>query len=401
MPEKSMIHILALDDEAFMLKLLGHMLAKLGYHQFTTCISGQDGLTWLDEADEPPTIILLDLNMSGMDGIEFIRHLANRSYKGHILLLSGEDERIRETANKLVQNYKIPTLGHLHKPVDPELLSLKLSQWRKPLPERVFSSKKHYSADELRTAIANHELINFYQPKVDVKSGKVIGVESLVRWLHPIDGMVFPDQFIGIAEAHGLMDDLTQAVVKAAFAQAKMWKDSGLTLRVAINISMDNLADLGFTHYMVNAAAASGIMPSDIVLEVTESKLMTNLSISMEILTRLRMHRFSLSIDDFGTGHSSLAQLCNIPFDELKIDQSFVHNTIVNDTQRAIFNASLGLAKQLDMKSVAEGVEDQTDWDFLRNTDCDIAQGYFIAKPMPADDIYPWIISWEATANHL
>ena len=137
-------------------------------------------------------------------------------------------------------------------------------------------------------------------------------------------------------------------------------------------------------------------MPSDIILEVTESKLMTSPSISIEVLTRLRMHRFNLSIDDFGTGHSSLAQLCNIPFNELKIDQSFVHDMSSNETRQVMFNASLGLAKQLGMKSVAEGVEDQVDWDFLRSTDCDIAQGYFIAKPMPADDIYAWIINWDA-----
>jgi EAL domain-containing protein (putative c-di-GMP-specific phosphodiesterase class I)/ActR/RegA family two-component response regulator len=401
MPEKSMIQILAIDDQPLMLNLLQTMLTKLGYDQVTTCSSGQEGLTWLEGVDETHTIILLDLNMSEMDGIEFIRHLANRHFKGHLLLLSAEDERMRETVHKLIKNYKIASLGHLHKPVILELLSSKLGKWRSPQPKRVIINKKHYSADELRAAIANHEFINYYQPKVDIKSAKVVGVESLVRWHHPADGIVFPDQFIAIAEDHELIDDLTRTVIKAAFTQTKSWQDAGLTLQVAINISMSNLTDLNFANYLVNTAADSGISPSDIVLEVTESKLMTHTAISMEVLTRLRMHRFSLSIDDFGTGHSSLSQLCNIPFNELKIDQSFVHNTINNETQQAIFNASLGLAKQLGMKSIAEGVEDQADWDFIRSTDCDIAQGYFIAKPMPAHDIFSWIINWEATANRL
>jgi EAL domain-containing protein (putative c-di-GMP-specific phosphodiesterase class I) len=136
-----------------------------------------------------------------------------------------------------------------------------------------------------------------------------------------------------------------------------------------------------------------------VVLEVTESQLMRDRRAPLEILTRLRLKRFRLSIDDFGTGHSSLAQLRDIPFDELKIDQSFVHGAWNNATVRAMFDASLGLAKQLDMEIVAEGVEDRDDWDFLRKTECDIAQGYFIARPMPAADLPEWIKSWEIRAH--
>ncbi len=142
MPDKSMLHIVAIDDQPIMLKLMQYMLANLGYSQVTTCTSGQEGLDWLKGVDETQTIILLDLNMSEMDGIEFIRHLANRHYQGHILLLSAEDERIRETAHKLIKNYKIASLGHLQKPVTLELLSLKLAKWQSPQPKRVITSKK-------------------------------------------------------------------------------------------------------------------------------------------------------------------------------------------------------------------------------------------------------------------
>jgi EAL domain-containing protein (putative c-di-GMP-specific phosphodiesterase class I) len=142
-------------------------------------------------------------------------------------------------------------------------------------------------------------------------------------------------------------------------------------------------------------------VPGDIVLEVTESRLMKNSSTSLEVLTRLRMKRFSLSIDDFGTGNSSLTQLRDIPFDELKVDQGFVHGAASNETLRAIYSASLSLAKQLGMKTVAEGVEDRVDWDFLRSTDCDLAQGYFIAKPMPPGEIPDWITAWEANIENL
>ena len=401
MIEKSAMRILVLDDEPFMLKLLGHMLANLGFSQLITCDSGRCALERIDHPDSPPDMILLDLNMPEMDGIEFVRHLVERCYNGSLILISGEDERIRQTVEKLVRAHQIAVLGHLHKPVKPEELSALLAKWTPPCLRGPRSAKKAYKADEVRAAIVNGELVNYYQPKVDVVSGKVVGVESLVRWRHPQDGLVFPDQFISVAEEHGLIDDLTRAVIGEAFAQAKTWQNNDLHLRVALNISMDNLTTLEFADYVAAAASAAGIVPGDIVLEVTESRLMKNLSAPMEILTRLRLKRFSLSIDDFGTGHSSLSQLRDIPFDELKVDQGFVHGAASNNTLRAIYSASLDLAKQLGMKTVAEGVEDRADWDFLRSTGCDLAQGYFIAKPMPADEIPDWITTWAANVENL
>lgn len=297
--------------------------------------------------------------------------------------------------------HKISALGYLHKPVNPDELSTLLAKWTPPCLGEHQAAKKTYGANEVRTAILSGELVNYYQPKVDVASGKVVGVESLVRWRHLQDGMVFPDRFIGVAEEHGLIDDLTRAVISEAFAQAKTWRDNGLHLRVAVNISMDNLATLEFADYVAAAASVAGIAPDSIVLEVTESRLMNELSGPLEILTRLRLKRFSLSIDDFGIGHSSLSKLRYIPFDELKIDQGFVHGAVSNDTLRAIYCASLGLGQQLGMKTVAEGVEDRADWDFLRSTSCDLAQGYFIAKPMPAGAIPDWISAWEANVENL
>ena len=400
MVDKSAIKILVLDDEPFMLKLLVHMLANLGFTQVTACDKGSDALAWIDLPDSPPDLILLDLNMPEMDGIEFVRHLFQRCYTGSLILISGEDERMRQTAVKLVRSHKIATLGHLHKPVNTEALSALLAKWTPYCQRAPRGANKIYDPGEVHAAIVNGELVNYYQPKVDVASGKVAGVESLVRWHHPLDGMVFPDQFIGVAEEYGLIDDLTRVVIGQAFAQTKIWQDGGLQLHVATNISMDNLVSLEFVDYVTTAASAAGIAPEGIVLEVTESQLMTGMSIPLEILTRLRLKRFSLSIDDFGTGHSSFTQLRNIPFDELKVDQGFVHGAASNDTLRAIYGASLSLAKHLGMRTVAEGVEDRADWDFLRSTECDLAQGYFIARPMLAAEIPDWITSWEANLEN-
>jgi EAL domain-containing protein (putative c-di-GMP-specific phosphodiesterase class I) len=159
---------------------------------------------------------------------------------------------------------------------------------------------------------------------------------------------------------------------------------------------MDNLVALDFADYVAHEVEKAGVPLASIVLEVTESRLMRDPLVPLDILTRLRLKHIGLSIDDFGTGHSSLAQLRDIPFDELKVDRGFVHGAGEYAPLRAIVEASLGMAQHLGMKTVAEGVEDQQDWDFLRGTGCDLAQGYFIAKPMAADAVLAWIPEWES-----
>ena len=394
MIERSAVKILVLDDESFMLKLLSRILSNLGFTSIMLCDSGRAALEQLVDKDTGPNLILLDLNMPEMDGIEFVRHLVERYYTGSLILISGEDERMLQTAEKLVQAHKIQILGHLHKPVKPEALSALLETWTAPSVDGARVAKKIYTAEELRAALDNGELVNYYQPKVAVASGEVVGVETLVRWRHPVDGIVFPDQFIGLAEKFGLIDDLTQVVFTAAVTQAKAWKEAGLALRVAVNVSMDNLASLNFLNFVAELTAKIGIAPQDLVLEVTESRLMEDTRAPLEILTRLRLKRFRLSIDDFGTGHSSLAQLRDIPFDELKIDQGFVHRACSDETLRAMYDASLSLARQLGMEVVAEGVEDRDDWELLLRTGCDLAQGTFISRPMLPTDVPAWIEGW-------
>ena len=313
--------------------------------------------------------------------------------------MSGEDERMLKTAEKLVHAHKIPMLGYLHKPVNPEKLSELLQKWEPYSPDEP-SNKKTYSAAEIQSAISNHELVNYYQPKVSVATGDVIGVETLVRWHHPQDGLILPDRFIHIAEQHGLINDLTGLVLRQALAQAKIWHQSGQILRVAINVSMDNLASLDFQDLVVRLVTENGLPPQKITLEVTESQLMgSDTRIPLEILTRLRLKRFHLSIDDFGTGHSSMAQLRDIPFSELKIDQGFVHRAWMDDTLRAIYDASLSMAKQLGMEVVAEGVEDRNDWELLRQTGCDYAQGNFVSVPLLPADFSRWVEEWQARVN--
>ncbi|MSQ73756.1 MAG: EAL domain-containing protein [Betaproteobacteria bacterium] len=412
---KSACSVMVLDDEPFMLQLLCQMLNNLGFDRVTACDNGRVALDCIDDPNGAPDLILCDLNMPRMDGIEFLRYLVEHRYAGGVILVSGEDERTLLSAETLARTHRINVLGRLGKPPSSTQLAGLMARWQhqgqshpgQTHPGQTHPGQTHpgqtlppaakisYDAHQLRAAIANSEFVNYYQPKVAVGTGMVVGVETLVRWRHPTDGVVLPDRFIGVAEAHGLIGQITRTVLVNAFAQLRAWREAGLVLRLAVNVSMDDLASLDFPDYVAAQAAAADVSPNQVVLELTESRLMFDLRMPLEILTRLRLKRFSLSIDDFGTGHSSLAQLRDLPFDEIKLDRTFVHGAVANSTMHAIYEVSLDLANQLGMNFVAEGVEDQADWDFLRRTGCAQAQGYFIAKPMPAAALPGWVADWE------
>lgn len=395
MIDHSAINILALDDEPFVLEVLLHMLRRLGFDRVAGADNGASALATLASA-QPPNLILCDLNMPGMDGVEFIRKLGEHDYRGGLIVVSGENTRLLQSVEKLVHAHRIDLLGYLTKPVARDSLARLIGKWRTPAAAPGSAPRPDAGVADLRAALANGELINHYQPKVDVTTGRVIGVEALVRWLHPRHGMLLPDSFVALAEEHGLIDGLTRNVFSAALAQARRWADAGLDLRMAVNVSMNNLDSLDFLAYITAEAARFCIAPHNIILEVTESRLMQDVRAPLEILTRLRLRRFCLSIDDFGTGHSSFARLRDIPFDELKIDRGFVHGAGADPTVRAVFEASLGVARQLGLDVVAEGVEDDADWRFLVETGCKLAQGYHIGRPMSASALPAWMAQWQS-----
>jgi EAL domain-containing protein (putative c-di-GMP-specific phosphodiesterase class I)/CheY-like chemotaxis protein len=392
---------LLVDDEPFALKLLVRLLDNLGVTEVDSRDSAREALALLESGNTVVELVFCDLQMPEMDGVEFMRHLARIGYAGAVVLVSGEDERILKTVEKLALARQLNVLGTLHKPVSPHQLQRVLERYSPRGASAERKNRKNYEPEELRGAIANGQLINHYQPKVMVASGAIAGMEALVRWQHPRDGLVMPDQFIGTAEEHGLIDGLTRVVLSEALHDAGNWHAAGLNLHVSVNVSMDNLAALDFPEFIAEEARAAGVPLTSLVLEVTESRLMKNLLAQMDILTRLRLKRIGLSIDDFGTGYSSLAQLRDIPFDELKVDRSFVHGAWRDASLRAIFDASLGMGHQLGMRIVAEGVEDLDDWNFLRQAGCDMAQGYLIAKPMPALELADWIADWNARLDEL
>jgi EAL domain-containing protein (putative c-di-GMP-specific phosphodiesterase class I)/CheY-like chemotaxis protein len=393
--------ILVVDDEPFASVILVRQLRNLGHVDVMACERAQDALEVLQTQLQGIGLIFCDLQMPEIDGVEFVRHLVRLSYSGKLVLVSGEEERILQSAQNLAHAYRLDVRGVLHKPVLPEHLQQVLESnvlRSAPVPG---APAEPYEPAELRRAIDSGELINFFQPKVSLANGAASGVEALARWQHPQDGLVYPDRFISVAEENGLIDALSRNVLSAALGQARAWRDSGLVLHVAVNVSMDNLRSLEFPDVIVTEARKAGIPVSQLVLEVTESRLMSDVRTTLDILTRLRLKRVGLAIDDFGTGHSSLAQLRDLPFAELKIDRGFVHGAHRDSSRRAIVEASIAMARELRMKTVGEGVEDRADWDFLRAVGCDMAQGYFIAKPMRAAELPGWITSWEARRAEL
>ncbi|MGH2352360.1 MAG: putative bifunctional diguanylate cyclase/phosphodiesterase [Chloroflexota bacterium] len=244
---------------------------------------------------------------------------------------------------------------------------------------------------DLRRAIERDELILHYQPKVGYWDNKVAWVEALVRWPHPKQGVLRPDEFIPLAEQTGLIVPLGLWVIDTALQQCRRWQDAGLQVPVAVNLSMRNLQDWDLPDKIARSLAARGVAPSLLKVEVTESSLMADPSRAMHVLLRLREMNVQVAIDDFGTGYSSLAYLKDLPVNEIKIDKSFVRHIATDRTDAAIVRSTIDLSHDLGLTVVAEGVEDRATWDLLASLGCDLAQGYYVSHPLGAAELTRWL----------
>jgi EAL domain-containing protein (putative c-di-GMP-specific phosphodiesterase class I) len=247
------------------------------------------------------------------------------------------------------------------------------------------------TAEDLGRGILAGELVAHYQPRVAAKDGRVRGVEALVRWQHPAAGLIPPGGFVPLAEQSGLIDDLTTAVLGQALDDLARWRRKGTDILVSLNATVDTLARLDFPDEVIEGAARRGVPPNRLVIEVTESRVTSQLDRVLETLTRLRLKGVGVAIDDFGTGYSTMEQLRRIPFTELKIDRAFVRGAEEDKTTRTILESSILLAKLLGMTSVAEGVETREELDVVVQAGCDEVQGYFFARPMPEHELVSWL----------
>ncbi len=385
------LKLMLVDDDYIMHRVSTVMLNDLGISKVLNAMSGPAALDLLAQSRDGIDVIICDLNMPEMDGVEFIRHLAQRDFDGSLILTSGEDVRILKTVEKLAIEHDLHVLGVLEKPATPAKISELLDQLDQIRAEGTMMLVDAFSLAELEKAITDGELDTYFQPKVDIASGEVVGVEALVRWNHPGMGLVKPNSFISMAEENGLIGKLTDVVIDKALGYAGQLKSMGHELNIAINISVDALTDLEWPDRIADTLGQAGLDASNICFEITESRLMEHLSVALDILSRLSLKRFQLSIDDFGTGYSSMEQLQRIPFAEFKIDRAFVHGASREASARAILESSVLLANKLDMKVVAEGVEDEDDWNLVASVGCDQVQGYFISRPLPFRQLVQWL----------
>jgi diguanylate cyclase (GGDEF)-like protein len=247
------------------------------------------------------------------------------------------------------------------------------------------------AVEQLRRGIADGELVLHYQPKLALASGLVDGVEALVRWQHPSRGLLFPDAFIDLAESAGLMSRLTSTVVEMALAQCRLWADDGCLLTVSVNVSPSNLVDDEFPDEVAALLRRFDVPARALILEVTESILMEDRERAVRVLSRLRDAGVGVSIDDYGTGYSSLAYLAALPVTELKLDRVFVGAMTGSSRAASIVTSTLQLAHALDLVLVAEGAEDQATVDALAGLGCDVVQGYHLSRPLPPEQLRAWL----------
>jgi diguanylate cyclase (GGDEF)-like protein len=246
-------------------------------------------------------------------------------------------------------------------------------------------------ASELRQAPFRDELVMHYQPKADMRTGRIVGAEALMRWRHPRHGVMMPDRFIPLAERSGLIRSLTMFAVQTALAQARTWREAGIELTVSVNLSTRDLIDVGLPEGIAELLDRAGVPGHLLELEITESVIMADPMRARGVVARLRDMGVKVAIDDFGSGYSSLGYLKRLPVNDLKIDKSFVINMIDDSGDLVIVQSTIDLAHNLGLTVIAEGVESEETWLRLRALGCDVAQGWLIGRPLPAPDFANWL----------
>lgn len=384
--------LLAVDDERDFLELIEHIGSGVG----CSVITAETETSFREQlGHRHPSLILLDLQMPGMDGIEALRYLARSGVTAGILLASGMDQRVLASARQLGESLGLKMLGTLQKPAMLEDIEALLMKHLEP--------GARVSVDELRVAIEEHELIVHYQPKVvrEANDWQVRSAEALVRWRHPRLGLLYPADFLPIAEQSGLIVGVTDFVLTDAIRQIGHWRQRGLHIGAAVNLSPRLVQDLEFPDRLSRILKEFDATSEQLTLEVTEAASLDDPDLVMDIFTRLRVKGVGLSLDDFGIGTSSLTQLYKMPFSEVKIDSALIAE--INQTKAAatVVRAIIELAHNLSLTACAEGVENSATFEFLEQAGCDAIQGEFIAQSMPAAEMESFINVWNGGGRKL
>jgi len=393
------LHVMLVEDHAFQRRLGLRLLTDLGLTRLVEAADGFQALEILRASPEKPDVILVDLDLPGMDGIEFMGFVAQERLAKSIAVVSAMDPALLHTVQVMAKASGLRVLGAVEKPLTPGKLTHVLSLFESgptPIGEAPVIL---VTIEQLRQALRNGEIFPMFQPQVEFGNGKVVGVEALARWRTSDGQMVPAAQFIPMIENGGLIEELTHLMLVQSCEWHQRWKKEGLNLRVSVNVSAHNLTGPEVADRYEKVLREHGVMPEDIILEITESSVMGDTARGLGMLARLRLKGFGLSVDDFGTGYSSLAQLSQIPFTELKIDHGFVNDSPNQPRKRAVIEASLDLARKLDLHVVAEGVETMEEWQLLAQLGCHFAQGFLISPAVAGDKLNEAIQNWRK-AHH-
>lgn len=387
------LSVLITDDSLTQRQYAKELCQDLGVLDLHDAANGVDALHVLEARSVD--VVLVDLEMPIMDGVELIRLMAQKKYASSVIILSAKDPILIASVGTMAEADGLHVLGTFQKPLLPDALECSLLRFIQDAKTNISEPKvvpeHEVTAVELGQALANNELTLAFQPKLTVQGLMLKGVEALARWSHSTKGMISPGEFIPLAERHGMIDTLTRHLLKLAFQHKSQWQNYGLRFNLAFNLSPLSLADSDMVDWLCKLAEDYGIAPSEITFEVTENALLGELASAIRTLARLRLKGFHIAIDDYGTGFANAQQLSRVPATELKIDRSLIHRAAARPQQLTILSSTVELAKNLNLTTVAEGVETEEDFNIIRDLGVDLVQGYYFSKPLFPDDLLAFI----------
>ncbi|UPR34879.1 EAL domain-containing response regulator [Vibrio cyclitrophicus] len=369
--------ILILDDHPIHLKLLENSLRKLGVTGIYTHSNVDVAMeTMLSQSIE---LVICDLSMPGKDGIDMLVELHQMGYNGNVAIVSAMDVPVLSTVKSMCASFSFEIIGQISKPFkEGELKSILCHQKKDNSHEHRLPPA--ITNEEFLLALADNQVCNYYQPQVNFKNKKIVGVEALARWNHPKHGLLFPDSFLPIVSQCNLSNELFNVVIMNII---KDINNGLLPFNVSVNVDQFNLECPDFSDNLIYLCEKNNIDPNKLTVEMTEGFAYKKSMPLFKNLSKLRVNNINISIDDFGTGYSSLLNLCEFPFNEIKIDRSFVFNSEKDKKKQSIIKFICQLANEFKIKVVAEGVENRECWDMLKLLNVDICQGYYISKPVP------------------
>jgi EAL domain-containing protein (putative c-di-GMP-specific phosphodiesterase class I)/CheY-like chemotaxis protein len=396
------LHFLVADGDPVQRQSLTAMLGRLGGGHISEAANGHAALRSVDSAMASAIdVAIIDLALPGMDGLELIRHLARARCRAGIIIVGAQGRDVLFSAESIARAHGVDVLGAIATPVAQQnlaaLIALHLARLEASgaaMGARDRAPRPALTFEEIGQGLQARQFEPFFQPMIELETGHVKGLETFARWRHPQHGVLEPADFMPPLQQRGRVDFLDWSMIEASVAGCRALHDQGIPISISINLSPHTLVQASFITQMNACLAQHRILADYITFELPESAVLSTDLLFLERLLRLRMQGFGLAIDDYGTGCTNLQALARIPFSELKIDRGFVDGASKSPALATVLRTCLGLARSLDRRSVAVGVETEADWDFLQGMGCTYAQGYYIAKPMALDDFPDWLKDW-------